>query len=323
MSQSDTQTRNTERDTLLDSLPNFFIIGAAKAGTTSLYDLLRDHPQVQLPSVKEPHFFSNDLVFREGLDWFARTHYSEASGILARGDATPHYLFYEKAAVRISECLPESHHRFIVVLRNPVDRAYSLYWNMRYEGHESESFEDALRLESTRDFNTLAELGTIRQQYVESGLYAEQLKIWFRHFDPSRFLILLNEDLAADPEGVRIQLLEFLGVDASVARATTETPDRSNQASEPRSRLLQNFIRRPNRLRYWLGKLVPFHVKRALVTAVLKRNRRRFQYPPMSPETRTRLQHTFRSDIEALEQLIDRPLDSWVTEAPIDSATQV
>ncbi len=56
MSQSDTQTRKTGRDTLLDSLPNFFIIGAAKAGTTSLYDLLRDHPQIQLPSVKEPHF---------------------------------------------------------------------------------------------------------------------------------------------------------------------------------------------------------------------------------------------------------------------------
>jgi len=320
MSQTnDTATGRTERDILFDSLPNFFIIGAAKAGTTSLYDLLRGHPEVQLPRVKEPHFFSNDSVFCEGLDWYARTHYKEAAGISARGDATPHYFFYEKAAARIAELLPESHHRFIVVLRNPVDRAYSLYWNMVHEGHESESFEEALRLEPERDFSRLEELGTIRQQYVSSGLYAKQLAVWLQYFDRRQFLIVLSDDLAVNPEGVRRQLLKFLGVDTSVPPFSAEPGVRSNQASEPRSRLLQNFIRRPNRVRHWLGKLVPFHIKRSLVTGVLKRNRRHIKYPPMSRETRQRLQNTFRPDIEVLEQLIDRPLGTWYSDSTFDS----
>jgi hypothetical protein len=89
---------------------------------------------------------------------------------------------------------------------------------------------------------------------------------------------------------------------------------RSNTAGQPRSRFIQSYFRRPNRFRHMLGKLVPFHFKRALVTAILERNRRTFEYPPMSEETRALLVDYFRQDLQLLEQLIDRPLGHWYTQ---------
>lgn len=293
---------------LLARLPNFFILGAAKAGTTALFDLLAMHPEVYVPKVKEPHFFSSEPVFDEGIEWYVETHYGDAQSFSARGDATPHYLFYEKAAVRIADLLPVSHHRFIVMLRNPVDRAYSLYWNMIHDGFEEASFEEAIELESRRSFAECERLGRIRLQYLESGLYAKQLRAWYRHFDPSRFLIVLHEDFSRDPQAVVDAVTEFLGIHSLTL---PERPQRSNAASLPRSRRLQNFMRRPNRVRHWLGKLVPFQLKRSIATAILARNRRAFSYPPMRPETRSKLTEYFRQDVTELEQMIGCSLDAW------------
>jgi hypothetical protein len=302
---------------LVAHLPNFFVIGAAKAGTTTLYELLGRHPQIYLPRIKEPHFFSNEAVHSKGLEWYARTHYAAAEVAPARGDATPHYLYYEKAATRIARELPPSHHRFIVVLRNPVDRAYSLYWNMVHEGHETEPFERAIQLESERDFSELETMGTVRQQYLASGLYGAQLAAWFRVFDPECFLVILNEDLSRDTDRVLSEVFEFLGVPALAA---PERVERSNRASQPRSVSLQRFLRRPSRVRHWLGRLLPFHLKRRIVTGILERNRRPFEYPPMSPSTRAQLSSYFRSDLELLESLIGRSLQGWLEDPePIEA----
>jgi hypothetical protein len=308
MSHRTDRNQSEARDALLERAPNLFVIGAAKAGTTALYHLLESHPQIFLPRIKEPHFFSNDLVFKEGLQWYVDTHFRNAAGFPARVDATPHYLYYRKAAERIAEILPSSHHRFIVMLRNPVDRAYSLYWNMVHEGHETESFQDAVAKEADRSSAATEELGTVRHQYLDSGRYAAQLSNWFEIFDRERFLIILDEDLAADPSDVMERVSRFAGI------PDTHKPiqgTRANAAGQPRSRFIQRYFRRPDRFRHVLGKLVPFHFKRALVTAILERNRRSFQYPPMTDETRASLIDYFRQDLQHLEQLIDRPLRHW------------
>jgi hypothetical protein len=295
----------------LDRLPNFFILGAAKAGTTSLYGYLSQHPHVFLPIVKEPEFFCNELVFEKGIGWFAETHYSGAERFPARGDATPHYLFYEKAARRIAELLPESHHRFIVVLRNPVERAYSLYWNMVHEGGEDQSFEEALRAEPlrAREARDAEHRGMICFQYVSSGLYADQLEMYVRHFDRSRFLILLTEDLVDSPLDSARKLFEFLSIQTDVRMDAFE---RLNPASTPRSRMLQNALRNAVPFKRQLGKLVPFHVKHALVSKLLDWNRKPFSYPPMSAKTRTELQRRFADDVRRLEAILERDLSGWL-----------
>ncbi len=108
--------------TLADKAPNFFIIGAAKAGTTSLYDALRRHPQVFLSVEKEPAFFCDDEYFRRGNDWYLRTFFREARGEPSRGEATSRYLFFgEKVAPKDSGILgTDIAENFIVIFRDPV-----------------------------------------------------------------------------------------------------------------------------------------------------------------------------------------------------------
>ena len=196
-----------------DRLPNLIIPGAAKAGTTTIHNFLAQHPRIFLPRVKEPHFFSNDLVWERGVEAYVRTHFEGAAGFAVRAEATPHYLFYEKAAQRIAEVLPASHQRFVIVLRDPVARAYSLYWNMVHEGHETLSFEDALAREDGREgTREIERIGGIRWQYYDSGLYAKQLECWFQHFARERFLFVLTEDLQSDPEGTMDRVFSFVGL---------------------------------------------------------------------------------------------------------------
>jgi len=106
-----------------EQAPNLFILGAAKSGTTSLYHYLSKHPDVYFPRNKEPQFYCNEDHFSRGQDYYLRTFFSGAEKYPVRGDATPHYLYYEKVADRL-KALPNANQlRFVVILREPVARA--------------------------------------------------------------------------------------------------------------------------------------------------------------------------------------------------------
>ncbi len=255
-------------------LPNFFIIGAAKAGTTSLYESLRMHPEVYAGQVKEPHFFSNDLQYEKGVEYYVNTYYKSADKYKARGDATPHYLFYEKAARRLSHLLPESHQRFIVILRNPIDRAYSLYWNMVHEGYENLAFEQALEAEPRRDLNDEdTRYGRVHFQYVASGMYAKQLRAYFEYFSKDKFLILFHEDLVEKHDETLLSVFRFLNIEESVDLGPAV---RANPAGKPKSRELQAWLRHPSVVKRLLGKFLPFGAKQRLVSMLLDWNKRPF-----------------------------------------------
>jgi hypothetical protein len=293
-------------------LPNLIIPGAAKAGTTTIHHFLGQHPEIFLPRVKEPHFFSNDVVWERGVETYVRTHFERAAGFAVRAEVTPHYLFYEKAARRIAKVLPASHQRLLVILRDPVARAYSLYWNMVHEGHETLSFEEALAQEDGREgVPEIERLGGIRWQYYASGLYAKQLECWFRYFTRERFLFVLTEDLQSDPAGTMDRVFSFVGL---TPLKSIDTAPR-NVAALPRSAALQRFLRRPNRIRKLLGTLLPTRWKVNLVESMLRANRRRFEYPPMHVETERVLRERFAADVEQLQSLIGRDLSAWLPRA--------
>jgi hypothetical protein len=292
-----------------DQLPNLIIPGAAKAGTTTIHNFLAQHPRIFLPRVKEPHFFSNDLVWERGIEVYVRTHFKGAAGFAVRAEATPHYLFYEKAAQRIAEVLPASHQRFLIVLRDPVARAYSLYWNMVHEGHETLSFEEALAQEDGREgTREIERIGGIRWQYYDSGLYAKQLECWFQHFTRERFLFVLTEDIQFDPKGTMDRVFSFVGL--TPLESLDAAP--KNVAALPRSRTVQHFLRGPNRARKLLGTLVPNRWKAGFAESILRANRRPFAYPPMHAETERVLRERFAPDIDRLQSLIGRDLSAWL-----------
>lgn len=184
------------------ALPEFLIIGAQRCGTTSLYRYLAAHPSVRAATGKELQFFS--LHHRRGSRWY-RGHFPVRPPGVLSFEASPYYLFDPEAPARAAALLPDA--RFIALLRDPVERAYSHYLHSRSYGVEPLSFADALDAEPER----LASGGhRARRQYsyVARGRYAEQIARWHEHIAPERLLILRTEELSASYGRV----LGFLGL---------------------------------------------------------------------------------------------------------------
>jgi len=207
-------------------LPDFLVIGTQRGGTTSLYNYLQALPCIEPSSTKEIHFF--DRRFSKGLTWY-RGHFPTrvekyyAQRLRRRpfvtGEASPAYLFHPHVPRRVAGALP--HVKLIVLLRNPVDRAYSQYYHAVELGFETLPFEEAIKDEVER---TSEEREKILQDehydsyaykhrsYLSRGIYVEQLQTWMSLFAREQFLILKSEEFYADPAGSVKQVLAFLNL---------------------------------------------------------------------------------------------------------------
>lgn len=210
--------------------PNFMILGAVKGGTTSLYFYLKQHPEVLFSTPKEPVFF--EYEYARGLEYYQRTYFSALRQERAIGEARGLHLFLPFIPDRILATLPEA--RFIVILRDPVDRAFSHWWMRRCQGVETLSFNEAIaanleRLDSGQRFE--GELGAEQWRagfdpvvlmsrariYVDAGYYAEQLEKYYARFPRERIKVVFFEDLQRDSEALVRELWSFLGVDPDVS----------------------------------------------------------------------------------------------------------
>lgn len=235
--------------------PDFVIIGAQRGGTTSLHRYLGEHPQIVLPATKELHYFSR--YYARGADWY-RTQFPIClpAGTLT-GEATPYYLFHPHAPRRLRAFAPDA--KLIVLLRDPVDRAYSHYHHERRRGNEPLSFEAAIAAEEERLRGEVARMladegydspAHRHHGYLARGRYAEQLRAWFDVFPRERVLVLESETFYADPRGTLRQVTDILGVppvDAEVRRAYKYNDDPYPPLAEAtRLRLATHFVE-PNR----------------------------------------------------------------------------
>jgi hypothetical protein len=198
------------------ALPDAMIIGAMKSGTSSLHYYLTQHPQVIAPLRKEVHYF--DLNFARGESWYRANFGREGQGGL-NIDSSPYYLFHPRVPQRAHALVPDA--RLIVMLRDPVRRAYSHYWHARDKGRELLSFEDAIAAESDRidrDHERLLRGEIERSEahqffsYLARGRYAEQLERWLRVYPREQLLVLRFEELAKEPLPVLNSSLRFIGL---------------------------------------------------------------------------------------------------------------
>jgi len=203
-------------------LPDFVVIGAHKAGTTSFYEYLRLHPMILSAWKKDIKFF--DLYFHRGPLWYRsyfptkyRMREDRFSGQrYITGDGATDYLYSPKAPKRVRELLPDT--KLLLALRNPVDRAYSHYQHIHRNGWEPLSFEDAIEQEEQRLQTDVPEdeyLPAFRRYgYVKKGLYADYLKNWLEIFPKEQIFILRSEDFFNDEDALRVycQVQEFLGL---------------------------------------------------------------------------------------------------------------
>ena len=207
-------------------LPDFYVLGGEKCGSSALYEYIIKHPHVESAVTKEIHYF--DRWFSRGLNWYRvcfpfSTHKFFSNKITKRdfltGEATPRYLYHPHSLDRIKKLTPNA--KFLIILRNPIDRAFSHY-NMNVNiGYEKLSFEDAIESESSRTENEYEQMQSdenyysrpyYRYSYLERGIYYKFIENWFDHFPKEQFLILKSEDLLKTPQKTYPEILDFLNL---------------------------------------------------------------------------------------------------------------
>jgi hypothetical protein len=286
-------------------VPNLFIVGAVKAGTTSLHAYLAGHPDVFMSALKEPHFFASfELspefdnfmpVIRDADAYQALFSGSENFKIV--GEASPSYLCDDDAAMRIKAAVPDA--RIIISLRNPVQRAYSHYLMEFRQGRESRPFAEALEADAKREKKGWG----VSFQYLEQGLYTEQVKRYIDTFGSARVKVVLFEELTQNTAEVMRDVAVFLNIDP------TKFPEavfaKAHNPFEASRGKLSRFLLRSKPIRTWSRRLVPQFARTAVRNAFLFT---RGTKPNMGDATRIWLSNYFEADLERLEGLLDRDL---------------
>jgi len=206
----------------MDKPQHFFILGAAKCGTSSLYHYLNQHSEIYLPDVKEPLFFEKE--FNRGAEYYWNTNFSSWNGEKMVGEARHRNLYLPYVPERIASTFPNA--RLLVVVRNPVDRAFSHYNHRRVRGLEKSTFEEAIQLDMERiergEFihaedeirlyiqNLRPDGSSFHSTIIDSGYYAEQVKRYLKFFDRKQLLIVFLDDLKKDPKRCYFEILRFL-----------------------------------------------------------------------------------------------------------------
>jgi len=298
-------------------LPNFLIVGAAKCGTTSLYYYLKQHPDVFMSEIKEPRFLSNraanpgrgpgdDSIVQSGVRSFDAylSLFKKSTGMKAVGEASADTLFlFERTIPAIQRYLDDP--RIVIILRDPVKRAYSAYNYHVRDGREELSFKEALIAEEQRRRDGYVYMW----QYAEVGLYASQVHAFQKQF--SRVQVLLYDDLMRDAIALIRSVYTFLDV------APDFIPDMShnhNVSGIPRWSLFNNLFIKPKRLH---------KVARTIGGAILGADRwirlrdriraTNLQKPlPMDHEIEQQLRWFYHDDILKLQDYIGRDLSSWL-----------
>jgi sulfotransferase family protein len=300
------------------TMPSFLVVGAAKAGTTALYQWLRQHPDVYVTPTKETNFFAlesqradfagpgDDVAINRfsltNLDDYRR-QFDGVGPERAVGEVCPLYLYSPRAAERIRHHVPDA--KLVAILRDPIERAYSNFLHQRRDGREPlAGFADALAAEPER----IAANWEWFWHYRQVGLYGEQLARFEGELRDGRMRVYLHDDLEQDPASLLRDLLGFLGVDDSfVPTAFT----RVNRSAPPRSAALHEHLVRQTRARRLARRLLPRRARRRVRRRLLELNlddARR----TIAPEVRQTLADFYREDVARLQNLIGRDLSDWL-----------
>jgi hypothetical protein len=272
------------------TLPTFLGIGVPRAGTTWLHQLLSAHPDVYLPSRrKEVRFF--DRYYEEGQGWYEAFFCppDEARRYSAIGEISPQYLYGETCPERISALLPEA--KLLVMLRHPVDRAYSQFGFVIQRRDFRGSFEEFV---------------ATRPRALELGFYSRYLERYLDRFDRQRILPVLFEEAVSEGSAVRVELAAFLGVAEELFPDATE---RVNPSTVPRFRSISSTAVKVGRRmrRHHLEWLVDVAGRMGLRRALTSGRR----VPPLDPQLRRELSGRYEREFETLERSWGLDLARW------------
>lgn len=295
-------------DTRNNTIPNFFIVGASRSGTTSLANYLGQHPEIYIPPVKEPCYFISDYGLKDHDKYMSL--FRKAGNAKAIGEASTAYLFDPEAALAIHKEFPES--RIIIILRNPVVMAFSLWRYMTVNGSESKSFEEAVTDEE-RDYRKTEQFKKscagwswwANYLYIERALYFNQVEKYINIFGREQVRVYIFENHMHSPTKLCQDIFNILGVD------TTFVPEIEvlNESGELRFPIIKKLI----------GLVYPIANPFIPLKLRIKLNQL-FIQPMMTktggkasidPAMRKALETIFRDDVAKLESLLGHEIREW------------
>jgi len=288
-------------------LPNFMCIGAQKAGTTTLFDVLKNHPDVFLPASKEAHYYDIDDRYFKGLQWWSETFFKNYNNQKAVGVITPEYLFYPDVPERIHRDF-NNNMKFIVLLRDPVKRAYSHYLMTKSRGLESDSFQVAINKEAIRIKN--GDDSFNHYSYTSRSFYSEQVARYFKLFPVENFLFLIfEEDIVSNLLIGVNKVCDFLEIE----KFNNISLVRSNEAYLPKYPSINKLLYTQNIAKRIIRLLIPVkRVRDAFSRFIDKNNRKPFFDSKLKyDEYRMVREDFFSIEINALESLLKRNLHIW------------
>lgn len=300
----------------MDIRPNLFVLGFQKCGTTLVSDILSKHPDIFIPAIKETYFFLDDEKYGRGFEWYLKEYFAPAKASHKWvGEGTPFYACDRAAMERLCADVDVKSARFIIVLRDPVQRAYSAYWHIKRLGMEELSFEEALEAEPARIKTAYdgAERWW-RHAYKTVSSYGSHIAMLQEFLPSDSLLILLDADLR-DSAQLRARLAAFL----SISPNRFEAIEASNRASMPRFRWIQDLIIGRNPLKSLARRLIPRERRSKLAKVVLKANSIEGQYPAMHPDTAQRLRQDLEPEIRKASHLTGLDLSDWLEVSKADS----
>ena len=286
-------------------LPDFFIVGAPKAGTTSLYVYLGKHPEIFMSPVKEPNFFSFEEIKKQGL-YYKKENietlkeymalFEEAGEQQKVGEASVSYLFYPSVPAKIKKAVPNA--KIIILLRNPVERAFSHYLMDLKLGYVDIDFEKVVMQKTDHVFSEL-----YYQQYVKLGFYYEQVKRYIDTFGKENIFIILTDELESSPFEIYKKVCDFLGV----SLFEEINFEKFNAYMEPAGSFVK-FVYSLGFLRTLVKKIVSNERARGFIRSKLFKKQEK---PVILDNVRNFLINLYKKDIEKLESLISKDLSDW------------
>lgn len=316
-------------------IPNFIGIGPQKAGSSSLYEYLRQHPEVFLSARKNLSYFIADWDLipqvQDQLRYTLKDHeerkpdavavtrqsdylefFAAAQGYRAAGEISPAYIAYPASAPLVHRLNPSM--KILAVLRNPVERAFSQFAYYRQKGLEQQA--DFLKAVAGEPVDQPLQISASysptdkEQTYLRQGFYARNLYPWFETFDQSQLKIMLFEDFRDNSRGTIQEIFRFLEVDPDF-RPALET--QHNKSFRPRSRAVYDLTTRPSILKTVARRLLPARVEQAVRSALqVARNLNAAPPEKLSKSQRSELLPLFADDIRQLSDMLKRDLTHWL-----------
>ena len=297
---------------MLHFKPNLFVPGAAKSGTTSLHNLLNQHPEICMSSVKEPGYWKNEKfkdfknIEKENyLNLFMKSKHK------IFGESTTAYMYYDTFINNINSNYKVSP-KFIFILRNPIDRFNSHFWWIKGLGLEKSNFQEALSKDQNNEFKAY---NYYPKYYFQFGLYAKWLKRFYNCFDRSNIKIITFEDLINNQLKTANSCFEFLGL----KKLNTISNHTSNQTALLKNPQLYHFLNKSAIGKYSFTKIGKYFLPKKTINWIklnikdsLKNwKKENVSYPKISEENRCELKALYFKDVSDLKKLTEYNYKEW------------